>query len=207
MKNAIRTISIGVVAFAVFTSSAFAATATTGAITTTATVDGALSMTVLMKKNDSAGATVTAMDFGKLVDIGTGTLRSSSTSTTGTGAVDMFITANSHGLPYTISQTGTSMSNGVTTLPTGACTFVPVYAAADNGGAAQPAGSALGTKGTWVSATAKNIYVSETGTAALRTIQAVYSITDDPAAGATTSVPLNQPGGVYTGTATITVTA
>ena len=173
---------------------AYAATQTTGAIPTSASVDGALSMTVVMKKNDSAGATVTSMDFGKLVDIGTGTLRSSATSTTGTGAVDVFITANSNGLPYTISQTGTAMSNGATTLPSGACNFVPVYAAADNGGAAMPAGAALGAKGTWVSGSAKNIYVSETGTAAMRTIQAFYSITDDSAAGATTGVPLSQPG-------------
>jgi hypothetical protein len=70
-----------------------------------------------------------------------------------------------------------------------------------------PAGAALGAKGTWVSGTDKTVYTSETGTAAMRVIQNIYSITDDPAAGATTGVPLNQPGGTYTGTLTISVTA
>jgi hypothetical protein len=41
----------------------------------------------------------------------------------------------------------------------------------------------------------------------MRTIQAHYSITDDPAAGASGAVPASQPGGTYTGTVTFTVTA
>ena len=184
----------------------FAATATSGPLTMSASVSGTLSLSAVIYKNSTAGAVIPTMDFGQLMDIGTGTLRSSPTSTTGTGAADVLITANSHGLPYTISQTGTAMSNGTTSLPAGALTVVPVYAAADNGGATLPTGAALGTKGTWV-ASGKTLYTSETGTAAMRTIQAVYSITDDPTAGATASVPINQAGGTYTGTVTITVTA
>ena len=186
--------------------SAFAATATSGPFTTSASVSGTLTLTTVIKKNSSTGATITTMDFGQLTDIGTGTLRSSATGTTGTGAADMFITANSHGLPYTITQTGTAMSNGSTTLPAGALTVVPVYAAADNGGATMPTGASLGSAGTWVS-TNKVLYTSETGTAAMRTIQAIYSVTDDPTAGSTASVPLNQAAGTYSGTVTITVTA
>ena len=183
----------------------YAASDSKGPFTTSATVDSALALSVVLKKNDFAGAVITSMNFGNLVDIGTGTLRSSPTSTTGTGAVDAFISANSQGLPYTITQTGTTMSNGGTTLPNGALNVVPVYAAADNGGAAIPAGASIGTKGTWVGS--RTLYTSESGTAALRTIQAIYSVTDDPVAGATAGVPVNQAAGTYTGTVTITVTA
>ena len=185
---------------------AFAATVSSSPVPVSASVDGALSMTMTMKKNDFNGATVTSMDFGRLVDIGTGTLRSSSTSTTGTGAVDVFLSANSHGLPYTITQTGTALSNGSVNLPAGACVVTPVYAAPDNGGASMPPGAVLGPKESWV-ANNKVLYTSESGTAAMRTIEAFYSITDDPAAGSTASVPPNQPSGTYTGTVTFTVTA
>ena len=181
----------------------FAATATNGPVNVSASVNGALTLSVALKKNSSTGATVTSMDFGQLVDIGTGTLRSSPSSTTATGNVTAMISANSHGLPYTITQTGTTLSNGATTLPSGACTVVPVYAALDNGGAALV--GALGTKGTWV-ASGKTLYTSDAA-GSIRTIQAVYSVTDDPAAGATTGVPLNQAGGTYNGTVTFTVTA
>ncbi len=171
----------------------------------TAEVTATLTLSVTLKKNNSAGAVVTAMDFGRLVDIGTGTLRSSPTSTTGTGAVAAFITTNSHGTPYVVTQDGTALSNGTTNLPAGACTVVPTYSAADNGGASMPAGAVVGTAGSWVGA--RTLYTSETGLAAMRTITAYYSVTDDSTAGATTGVPLNQPGGSYAGTVTITATA
>ena len=183
----------------------FAATATSGPFQISAAVNGGLELTTVLRKNDFSGSIVTSMDFGNLVDIGTGTLRSSTTGSTGTGAVDVFISANSHGIPYTITQTGTALSNGSATLPSGACTVVPVYAPADNGGAPLPAGATVGTKGTWVGT--RTLYTSESGVAALRLIQAFYSVTDDPAAGATTGVPTNQSGGAYTGTVTFTVTA
>ncbi len=188
-----------------FVEPSFAATTSTPAITTSASVASALTLTVVIKKNDFAGALITAMNFGQLVNIGTGTLRSSATGTTGTGNAAAFISANSQGLPYTLTQTGTAMSNGITTLPAGACTVVPVYAAADNGGAVLPAGAVVGTAGSWVGT--RTLYTSEAGTAAGRTIQAHYSVTDDPAAGATTGVPLSQAAGTYSGTVTISVTA
>ena len=147
------------------------------------------------------------MSFGNLVDIGTGTLRSSATGTTGTGAVAVFLSATTQGLPYTITQTGTSMSNGSSILPAGACIVRPVYAAADNGGLTLPAGASIGTGGTWTSATARVIYQSEAGVAQGRTVQAYYSITDDPVAGATTGVPTSQAAGTYSGTVTFTLTA
>jgi hypothetical protein len=195
---------VGMCAF--FAPSADAATATAGPFVTQASVAGGLTLAVVMKKNDFNGATIPSMDFGQLTNIGTGTLRSSPSSTTGTGAVDCFITANSQGLPYTITQTGTAVANGAAVLPAGACVVKAVYAAADNGGLAMPSGALLGTASSWVS-TGKLIYQSETGTALMRTVQAFYSITDDTTAGATSSVPLSQTAGTYSGTVTFTVTA
>lgn len=168
-------------------------------------IDGTLTLTVAMHKNNSGGALVSSMDFGVLEDIGTHTLRSSSTGTTGTGAVAVFITTNSHGAPYSVTQTGTALSNGAVTLPAGACAVTPVYSTFDNGGAALPSGASLGTPGTWV-ATNKILYQSDSA-GALRTFQAYYSITDDPSAGASSFVPMDQAGGTYTGTVTITATS
>lgn len=206
MKNLTKLMA-AFVALVLVSAPAFAATSTQS-FPASALVDGSLSMNIVVRKNSTAGAVITSMAFGQLQDIGTGTLRSSATGpgNTGTGNATASITANSHGLPYSITQTGTALSNGTTTLPSGACTVVPVYAAADNGGAAKPAAAVLGSAGTWVS-TNKALYTSETGTAAMRTIQAIYSITDDPAAGSTAGVPVSQAGGTYTGTITFTVTA
>lgn len=184
---------------------AFAAQASTGPIVTAANVGGGLSLQVVIRKNNSAGAIITSMDFGQLEDIGTGTLRSSATGSTQTGDAVAFITPNAHGLPYTVTVDGTQMSNGTTTLPDGALCVAPVYATQDNGGASQPAGSVLGSAGSWVG-TGKVIYQSESGVAEGRTVQGHFSITDDPAAGSTASVPLSQAAGDYTGTVTITVT-
>ena len=206
MKKTLSVMMIALTAMVCVTPHAIAATDVKGPFTVSAAVPSALALTVVMKKNDFAGATVTSMNFGNLVDIGTGTLRSSSTSTTGTGAVAVFLSANSQGLPYSITQTGAPMSNGAVNLPAGACIVKPVYAAADNGGATMPAGASLGTGGTFTSASPKTLYQSEAGGAA-RTIQAYYSITDDPAAGATSGVPLGQQAGTYSSTVTFTLTA
>ena len=208
MRTSIRTFLMGMTAAVVLVAqtAGFAATQSVGPISINAIVGTGMTLTVVMKKNDFSGVTVTSMDFGTLQNIGTGTLRSSPTGSTGTGAVDVFLSANSHGLPYTITQTATQLSNGITTIAGGSSTVVPVYSPADNGGAALPIGASLGTKGTWV-ATNKLLYQSEGGAAAARTIQAFYSITDDPAAGATTGVPLDQSGGAYSATVTFTLTA
>ncbi len=200
-----KVISLAVLAMVAFAMPAYAASTSSPAITTSAQVLSALTLNVSLHKNSSTGAVVTAMDFGSLQNIGTGTLRSSTTGSTGTGNVTAMISANSQSLPYTITQNGTNMSNGSTTLPSGALGVVPVYASQDNGGAALPAGAVLGTKGSWVGN--RTLYTSESGAAQIRVIQAIYSITDDPAGGATAGVPLNQAPGTYTGTVTITVTA
>ncbi len=184
-----------------------AATSVQGPFTVSAVVPSALTLTVVMRRNDFAGTTITSMNFGNLIDIGTGTLRSSATSNTGTGAAAVFLSAQSQGLPYSITQTGTPMSNGGSTLPAGACIVKPTYSAGDNGGLTMPAGASLGTGATWTSVSSKLIYQSEATAAQARTITAFYSVTDDPAAGATQGVPLGQAAGTYSGTVTFTLTA
>ncbi len=184
-------------------------TVSSSTYTTNAVVDGAMSLTVELRKNSSVGVVVTSMDFGKLVELSptTGTLRSSPTSTTGTGSIVAMITANSHGLPYVISTKGSALTSGSNSLPAGACGVAPLYEPLDNKGAPKPTGATVGGATSWVSATDKVLYTSESGVAAMRTIQASYSITDDPVGGGSTGVPLNQAGGTYTGTLTISVTA
>lgn len=209
MKRLMAMVTL-VTSLALVSPQAFAATATTGALSISAQVDSTLTLSVILRQNSSTGTVISAMNFGTLQELvqtsGARSLRSSTAGSTGTGNVTAMITANSHGLPYVIRQTGTALSNGVTTLPTGACTVVPVYAIDDNNGQSRPAGSLMGIAGSWVSVD-KTLYASESGTAQVRTIQAIYSITDDPTAGATAAVPISQAGGTYNGTVTITVTA
>ena len=205
MKKLTTTVVMFLTAIVLVTPSAFAATATSGTLNVSALVSGTLSMTVTLRSGSSTGTILTSpVSFGTLqvftnTSTGGQTLRSSTVGG-GIGDIVAMIAANSHGLPYTITQTGT-----MTGLPAGACTVVPVYATQDNGGAAKPASATLGTAGTWV-ATGKTLYADTVGTA-LSTIQAHYSITDDNTAGATAAVPINQAAGTYNGTWVITVTA
>jgi hypothetical protein len=119
----------------------------------------------------------------------------------------VLITANTHGLPFTITQNGTPLSDGSDVIPPGACTVVPVYAAADNAGSPKPGGAVLGSAGSWVDSS-KVVYSSESGgSVEMRTVQLHYAITGDPSSGATSAVPTSQPGGNYTGNITFTVTA
>ncbi|MBF0254601.1 MAG: hypothetical protein HQL11_05710 [Candidatus Omnitrophica bacterium] len=205
MRTKIIALALLVGVCALYTPAAFADSATSGQYTVQAQVGAGLTFNVELKKNDYNGATVQSMNFGQLADLGSNTLRSDPAGTTGTGAVDVFLSANTHSIPYIIKQTGTALTKtgGSAFLPHGACVVTPVYAAADNGGAAIPAGASLGTAGTWV-ATDKPLYTSE-GAGSTRVIQAFYSITDDPAAGSTDFVPLSQEAGTYTANVTFTV--
>ncbi len=205
--NKLTTLAVLAIAvWALTTPVAFAATQSTAPITITAQVNGALSISVNLFKNSVSVANDipdNAINFGNLNnDLGTGNLRSTTTGSTGTGNVTALISAVSSGVQYTITQTGTQLTSGVNTIPSGATTVVPIYTPADNGGAALV--GTMGTNGSWVGT--KTLYTSNAA-GALRVIQAIYSVTDDPAAGSTAVVPLSQAAGTYTGTVTFTVTA
>ncbi len=185
----------------------YAATASSGPYSVSAQVNSTLTLSVVLKKNSSTGATVSSIDFGTLQEFtnpttGGKTLRSSTAGSTGTGSVVALVSANSHGVPYSIKQTGTALSAGGSTIPAGACTFVPVYASADNGGAGNT--NTLGSATSWVG-NDKTIVTSTDGS--MRTYQVHYSITDDTAAGANAAVPVNQIGGTYSAQVTFTATA
>lgn len=200
-----------VIVFLVASPLAYAASVSSSPYTVSASVDGSLTLSVALKKNSSTGVATSSMDFGKLTQFDytdgctgsvSSTLRSSATSTTGTGNVTTMVTVNSHGLPYTVTQIGTALTNGTATIPAGASTVVTAYSPLDNAGAALV--GTLGTRGSWVGT--KTLYTSD-AIGSMRTFQSIYSITDDPVAGATAGVPLNQRGGTYNGTVTFTVTA
>ena len=205
--NKLTTLAVLAIAvWALTTPVAFAATQSTAPITITAQVNSALSISVNLFKNSVSvpnDIPDNAINFGNLNnDLGTGNLRSTTTGSTGTGNVTALISAVSSGVQYTITQTGTQLTSGVNTIPSGATTVVPIYTTADNGGAALV--GTMGTNGSWVGT--KTLYTSNAA-GALRVIQAIYSVTDDPAAGSTAVVPLSQAAGTYTGTVTFTVTA
>lgn len=163
-------------------------------------------MTIFILRDGSWGNKTTSMDFGTLVefvDSGTGgrTLRSSG------NFLAMIYPQPSGTAQYHIDSTGTALSNGTTTLPAGACVVVPVYVSSDqwDPNAGIPLTGTLGSSGTWIGASDRRIYTSNSA-GDYRAIRAYFSITDDPAAGSTAAVPVNQPSGHYAGTVTFTIT-
>ena len=182
----------------------FADSASSPVFSSSAIVNGDLEIQVGLNQNSTTGPTVSNMNFGTLNnDLGTGSLRSTTTGSTGTGSVAVRLSGNSSGVPYTITQTGTAPTNGGNIILAGACTVVPIYSSADNAGLGLV--GSMGAAGTWV-ATNKMLYTSDSA-GSFRTIQCQYAITDNPAAGATASVPLNQPPGTYNASITFTITS
>lgn len=205
MKNLSR-ISLGFTAFLLaggLSGSALATDLNSGPYSVTASVNGAATLTVNLFKNDVSGPNTgpaTALSFGQLQEVD-GTLRSSNT---GTGAVSAAylaqVTANTHGLPYTVKQTGTTVSSGANQLPNNGLAMNVVYVASDNGNVTD---GTVGSKDSWVGT--KTLYTSSPA-GPLRTIRAYYAITPDPAVGPGGAVPLDQPSGTYNGTITYTLT-
>ena len=179
---------------------AFAETVSAPTITATAVVGNALTISVDLRR-DVAGfpdiASDTAMNFGTLVPNAAGT------RLVAAEGIMAFVSGNSHRDPYTLqSVCSTTLTSGTDTIPAGAFVLNDAYSASDNGGAANEgtvtfvSGSAVGTR---------TIYTSG-GTHSMRSLQAHYMITDNPALGATSSVPLDQPDGTYTTSVVISVT-
>ena len=203
------------------TSAGVAFAASTGAVDVTADVSGALTLEAHMFKDSPAGPTGaeiplgTGMIFGNLKEVtfaGTGAdagktfkeLRSDDTAPGGgVGGFVVLLTANSHGLGYSITQTSSGpLTAGSNTIPTGACRINMFYATQDNGGAAD-----TGTPGPTAS-WAVGINPVYTNSSDMRTIQAHLAISGkDPGGHGDEVVPINQPTGHYIGTVTFTTTA
>ena len=172
-------------------------------VTASASVQSALNLQVTITEtvNGTQSSTpLSAMNFGQLTANQFGGMDPASGR-----FFTVYLTGQTQTLPYVISQTGAALSNGATTLPTGAQFVVPVYNPSDNGNATLPAGAVLGTNGTWV-ATNKTLYDSENTNAQARTIQAQYYLRGDPALGAGNFIPSSQASGNYTGQITYTIT-
>lgn len=212
MRYLLKAITIALVVVSL-TQNLFAATVTSGTFPISANVDGTMTLNVQLKRNTPTGpgAVASSLAFGNLKEFSftnpttqvvSKTLRSS--DDTGVGAYVAVITVNSHQTGYQIRQTGTELRNALAnkTIPTGACVVKPVYATQDNGG--QTDNGVMPSNGfSWVG-TDKVLYTNSAGS--IRTIQAIYSITDDPNVGASSAVPLDQAGGAYSGTVTFTAT-
>lgn len=198
MKKSILRIAAATLALA-FTMlpNSFAVTQTT-TVSVSAQVQSALAFDViLMKVNPTTNAETASasMAFGDLKKNGFGGLDAAQ-------YFKVYMTANTQSLPYTISQNGTAVSNGTTTLPNNACKVTPSYNPADNGNAALV--GTLGTAGTWVGN--RTLYTSN-ATGAVRTITGFYGLIGDPSTGAGNYVPESQATGNYAGTIVFTMTA
>jgi hypothetical protein len=216
MRRNIPRMAVMMVAVCLVTTQAGAATVASPALPVTATVPQAFEFTASVYKNLPQGfgpdyANLrTSMQFGaleKMTFTAPGNLvykEIRSSDATGIAAFAVVLVANTQRVPYTITQTGTALTSGVNTIPNGSSVVTPVYTIQDNAGATLPAGASIGSPGSWVS-TNKTLY-SSGPSGASRAIQAIYSITGDPTAGATATVPVDQPAGAYASGITFTMT-
>jgi hypothetical protein len=196
-KSTLRIASAALALALTMLPNAFAATQT-ATVSVSAQVQSALSFDVILVKvnpvtNAESGSA--SMQFGELKKNGFGGLDASN-------FFKVYMTANTQSLPYTITQNGTAVSNGTTTLPNNACKVTPTYNPADNGGATNP--GTVGTSGTWVGN--RTLYTSNAA-GAVRTISAFYGLVGDPSTGAGNFIPESQATGNYAGTIVFTMTA
>ena len=208
MRTFIKAVALAaVVLFASASQNAYAALSTSKTVNVSSEAPRQILMvTKLFKNTVTAANDITAgniFNYGTLQLNASGNLVSSTGGSTGVASGIALISVSNNSLAWKLEQTGTAPTSGANTLPAGACTVVPVYAAADNGGVAND--GTLGTAGTWV-ATNKALFTSNAN-GKMRVIQAHYSITDDPAAGATSFVSQDQKDGVYTNTVVFTATS
>lgn len=187
-----------------FSQSCLAATQS-AALSVSAVVQSSLTLNIVLNRVDPASgdaeSPTTSMNFGSLTPDSNGGMKVPY-------YFKAYINANTQSLPYTITQSGTPVSNGSATLPTTACRVVPTYNPTDNGGA--PLVGTLGSPGSWVGP--RTVYTSDAA-GSPRTVSVVYALIGDPAyGGGLNGEPLNfipntQPAGAYGGSVTFTLTA
>lgn len=210
MNKTIRLAALGLAL--VFASAQTSFAADTATFDVSASVDSSLTLNVslfeALPNGQGPGSPITEIAFGQLEEMtfdnpnGAPFKELRSSDNTGLGAAVALISANSHGVQYTIHQDGSLLTSGAATIPSGACVVNPAYSSADNGGAGIVGD--LGDGGPWFGD--RVLYTSD-GSGSIRTIQAYYSITGDPGANAQAVVPVNQAAGNYTGQVTFTVVA
>ena len=159
------------------------------------------------------GPTVTNMDFGALASNGTfdpdgtGPQPPQQRSLNSLRAYQVFFGINAQGRPFQIKQAAGPLQSGVNTIPTGAFIVTPLSGVGGDPTQPLPGNIILGTRSTAITGsllTTKALFSSSGGASA--TLAATYGITDNPALGATASIPLDQSAGTYTTTVRFTAT-
>ena len=192
-----RTIGVMAVLLLIGVVPVFAASVSAPTITSKAAVSTSLELTVQLWQGDPFIGTHIAGD--QMMDFGSLTPAPDNGGLVAGFGISALIIGNSHSLPFTVTQTASSLTSGANMIPDGAFRMNPVYVASDNGGAA-----VVGTMGSEASAvgTGKAIYTSA-APHALKVLRCYYSIPQS----SPVRVPLDQPGGAYQGTVVITITA
>ena len=155
------------------------------------------------------GPVVTSMGFGLLESQGTfdpdgpGPIAPQPRALSSTKAFQVFFGINAQGRPFTIKQTSGPLQVGGSTIPNGAFIVTPLQGVGGDPSRPLPPGTSVGSRGSAV-ATNKVLFSGSGGRN--DTMAATYGITDDPALGATESIPLDQPAGDYSTTITFTAT-
>jgi hypothetical protein len=142
------------------------------------------------------GATVPSMDFGELSQV--------DDEYRATRFFNVLLKISTAGNSYELTQLSTPLtrSGGTETIPNGAFFVKPFYEEADNAGFAFPSGASLGPAGTAVATQA--VFKDPTGSG--RTVRLQYTLTGDPATGATQNIPFGQKSGSYAATVQFTLT-
>ena len=179
----------------IFFLTADAESITSGAVNVSATVPGGLTLDlrIVDQLTDSERP---SLDFGELVRVG-GEFRAAT-------FFKVYLSANAAGDSFTLTQTGTPLTRtgGAEQIPSGAYIVKPEYVESDNAGAAQPAGSTVGTRGS--ASGTRTLYTDPTGASSIITL--TYTLSGDPNTGATEIIPLSQKSGAYSGTVQFTLT-
>jgi hypothetical protein len=155
------------------------------------------------------GPVVTTMDFGTLASNGTfdpdgaGPIAPQPRALNSLRAYQAFFGINSQQRPFSIKQTAGPLQSGANTIPNGAFIVTPLNGVGGN--PAQPLPANISVKSRQ-SAVGTNIELFSSSGGSANTMAATYGVTDDPALGATQSIPLDQPTGNYLTTVVFTAT-
>lgn len=183
---------------AVLMLAASAQAAGTVTVPMSATVQSVLELGVEIRQYKDGAVTnwgASSMNFGTLTsDTAQGPMR-------GENYFDVYLHPNASGRPFRLTQSATALTNGVRTIPAGACIVTPWPTNKD--GQSYPAGASIGTRGSFI-ATNKIIYTSDPA-GSYTPVAFTYAITNDANAGATAFVPFDQAGGSYTSQVTFQI--
>jgi hypothetical protein len=187
MKKALLSLQIAIAALLV------AASAQAGSSVTvpfSASVQSVLELGVEIREYKDGVVTnwgASAMNFGTLKsDAANGPMR-------GEYYFDVYLHPNSSSRPFRLTQSATALTNGVKTIPAGACIVTPWPT--DKNGQAYPAGSSIGSQGSFI---ANNKIIYQSGpSGAYVPVAFTYAITNAAGGGATAFVPFDQAGGSY----------